>query len=87
MGEEIDWGDIEVEPTQKSTGIFTDIFFVVFEPLLGNRWCGGMAKWLTCQTSNLRIACHMDSNPSGASHCILEQETLHSLLSWFQKRI
>ena len=25
--------------------------------------CGSMVEWLTHQTGNLRIACHMSSNP------------------------
>ena len=51
---------------------------------------GSMVEWLTCQTSNLRIASCMGSNPvTGTSCCFLEQETLHSLLStdWFKEWI
>jgi hypothetical protein len=51
-------------------------------------WSGGVAEWLTLQTSNLRIAAWVQTL-LGASRCYLQQENLHSLLSigWFQERI
>jgi hypothetical protein len=48
---------------------------------------GGMIEWLTRQASNDLVA--WVQTPSGASRCLLGQETLLSLLSsgWFQERI
>ena len=50
--------------------------------VLYNTLIGSMVKWLTPQTSNLRIASSMGSNPvRGKPRCFLEQETLYSFLS------
>ena len=58
--------------------------------LLTDKINGCVVEWLTCQTSNLRIASRMGSSPVLVKNCYyLEQESSYSLLStgWFQELI